>query len=148
MNNSRNATRRGMLGITLLELMAVVAVIGVLGMIAIPSYRQYAMRAQRTEAKSALLQLATNQERYYLANRTYGTVAQLQAASLLAADARSERGTYDISIGVANATTFTATATPRAGAAINMTNDAACATFSIDAQGVRTATGTDAANCW
>ena len=66
----RVAARRTMLGVTLLELMAVVMVIGILGMIAIPSYRQYVMRAQRGEAKTALLQLQTNQERYYLANRT------------------------------------------------------------------------------
>ena len=53
--------KRRQQGVTLLELMAVVMVIGVLGAIAIPSYRQYTMRAQRTEAKTALLQLATNQ---------------------------------------------------------------------------------------
>ena len=57
--------------------MAVVVVIGILSIVALPSYRQYVLRAQRTEAKSALLRLATNQERYYLGNRTYGTVAQL-----------------------------------------------------------------------
>jgi type IV pilus assembly protein PilE len=138
-----------MAGMTLLELMAVVMVIGVLGMIALPSYRQYVMRAQRTEAKSALLQLATNQERYYLANRTYGTVAELVAASLLQAGGLTERGTYTITINSGNYVTgYTATATPTSGAAINMTNDAACTTFTITAAGVRGATGTDAANCW
>jgi type IV pilus assembly protein PilE len=137
-----------MLGITLLELMAVVVVVGILGMIAIPSYRQYVMRAQRTDAKSALLQLATNQERFYLANRTYGTVANLQGADLLPAGALSERGAYVISIPVANATTYTATATPVAGGAFDMTGDLQCTTFSITAAGLRTATGSAAANCW
>lgn len=143
--------RSRVLGITLLELMAVVMVIGILGLIAIPSYRQYVMRAQRTEAKSFLLQLATNQERFYLANRRYGTVAELQAAvpPLLSADARSERGTYQVAIAVPNPTQgYTATATPVPGAAIDMTGDAQCTSFSITAQGARTATGTDAANCW
>jgi type IV pilus assembly protein PilE len=137
-----------MLGVTLLELMAVVMVIGVLGIIALPSYRQYMMRAQRTEAKNALLQVQANQERFYLANRTYGTVANLIAANLLRADARSERGLYQIAIGGADATGYTATATPVAGAQIDMTADAQCTSFTINAQGVRTATGTDAANCW
>jgi type IV pilus assembly protein PilE len=138
------------MGVTLLELMAVVLVIGVLGVIAIPSYRQYSMRAQRTDAKTALLQLATNQERYYLANNSYGTVAQLQASvpPLLANPARSERGAYAITIPVANATTFTATATPVTGGAINMTQDAQCTAFSVTAQGVRTATGTAPETCW
>lgn len=137
---------RRMAGVTLLELMAVVMVIGVLGMIALPSYRQYVMRAQRTEAKSALLQLATNQERFYLANRRYGATADLAALGF--PSGKSEKGTYAITIAGADATTYTATATPTTGGAVDMTLDAMCTSFSMTAQGVRTATGTDAATCW
>jgi type IV pilus assembly protein PilE len=147
MNNLRKAgtpARRRMLGITLIELMIVVMVIGVLGMIAVPSYRQYVMRSQRTEAKNALLQLQTNQERFYLANRTYsGDPDALGFPGDL-----TERGTYTLSIAGADANGYTATATPRAGADINMTGDAQCTTFSLTAQGLRTATGTDPGNCW
>jgi type IV pilus assembly protein PilE len=139
---------RRMAGVTLLELMAVVMVIGILGIIALPSYRQHVMRAQRTEAKSALLRLATNQERYHLANRTYGTAAQLVSAGLLPANERSERGAYQITITGASAITYTATATPVAGGAVDMRRDTQCTTFSITAAGVRTASGSDAANCW
>ena len=137
-----------MLGMTLLELMAVVMVIGVLGVVALPSYRQYVMRAQRTEAKSALLQLATNQERFYLANRTYGTVAQLIAANLLPANARSEKGTYDLTIAAPTANGYTATATPGVNGTVDMTADVQCTSFSITAQGVRTATGSNPTACW
>jgi type IV pilus assembly protein PilE len=140
--------KRRQRGVTLLELMAVVTVVGILGMIAIPSYRQYVTRAQRTEAKTALLRLQTNQERFYLANRTYGTVAQLVAANLLEAGGLTERGTYTITINGADAVGYTATATPTVGANINMTNDTQCTTFTIDAQGVRAATGADPASCW
>ncbi|HET7609071.1 MAG TPA: type IV pilin protein [Gammaproteobacteria bacterium] len=139
--------RSRMRGVTLLELMAVVMVIGVLGMIAIPSYRQYVMRAQRADAKTALLQLQTNQERYYLANRTYGTIAQLTAANL-SNSGISERGAYQITLTGVSATGYTATAAPRAGGAFDMSGDAQCTTFSIDAQGVRTATGSAADTCW
>lgn len=142
------AGRRGMLGVTLLELMIVVTVIGVIAAIAIPSYRQYMMRAQRGDAKAALLQLATNQERFYLTNRTYGSVAQLTAANLLGPGALSERGAYRITIPVADATTYTAIATPVAGGAFDMTGDVQCTTFSTTAQGVRTATGSTPLNCW
>lgn len=134
-------------GVTLLELMAVVVVIGVLGALAIPSYRQYVMRSQRVEAKNALLRLATNQERYYLARRTYGTVAQLIADGMLDND-RSDRGTYQITIAGANAAGYTATATPVAGGAFDMREDSQCTSFSITATGVRTATGSDPASCW
>ena len=150
MNNSAMAVmplRRKMLGVTLLELMAVVMVIGVLGMIAIPSYRQYTMRAQRVEAKTALLRLQTNQERFYLANRRFGLDADLTALGF--PGGLSERGTYTLAIVAPDPVVgYTATATPRAGAAVNMTGDAACTTFSITAQGQRTATGSDFANCW
>jgi type IV pilus assembly protein PilE len=147
MNNLRMAEaprRRSMLGVTLLELMAVVMVIGILGMIALPNYRQYVMRAQRTEAKAALLQLQTNQERFYLANRIYsGDPDQLGFPGDL-----TERGTYTLAIAGAGVNGYTATATPRAGADINMAADADCTSFSITAQGVRTATGGDPVRCW
>jgi type IV pilus assembly protein PilE len=143
------ATRRRMLGVNLIELMIVVMVIGVLGMIALPSYRQYTMRAHRAEAKNALLQLQTNQERFYLLNRRYGTIAELQAANLLANPARSERGTYTIDMPVApDAAGFTARATPRAGNTPDQTADVDCASFSLTAQGVRTHTGNPATACW
>jgi type IV pilus assembly protein PilE len=133
-----------MLGVTLLELMAVVMVIGVLGMIALPSYRQYVMRAQRAEAKGALLQLASNQERFYLTNRTYSA----DVVALGFPGGLTERGTYNLAIGAANAQGYTATATPRAGADIDMTADVQCTSFTITSQGTRTATGTNAPNCW
>ena len=147
-HRSTGVTMRRMAGVTLLELMAVVMVIGVLGVIALPSYRLHVMRAQRTDAKTALLRLATNQERFYLASRTYGTVADLVAANLLSDTQRSERGAYRITITGANATTYTATAAPVTGGAFDATGDAQCTSFSITAQGLRTATGTNAANCW
>ena len=138
---------RRMAGVTLLELMAVVMVIGVLSMFALPSYRQYVMRAQRGEAKSALLQLATNQERFYLANRTYGATADLAALGFPTGN--SEKGTYALTVASADLTIdYTATATPIAGGAVDMTLDDMCTSFSLTAAGVRTATGTGAANCW
>lgn len=131
-------------GMTLLELMAVVVVIGILGMIAIPSYRQYVMRAHRAEAKAALLRLQTNQERFYLANHTYsGDPVVLGFAGSI-----TERGAYALTIAGADATGYTATATPRAGGAIDVRNDAQCTSFSITATSVRSATGTTAATCW
>jgi type IV pilus assembly protein PilE len=131
-------------GVTLLELMAVVVVIGILGMIAIPSYRQYTMRAQRVEAKTALMRLQTNQERFYLQNRTYSDDPdQLGFAGDI-----TERGTYALTIEGASATGYTAKAKPRAGGAFDMQADAQCTEFSITAQGERGATGSAAASCW
>ena len=141
------APRRHMLGVTLLELMAVVVVIGVLAAIAVPSYRQYTMRAQRTEAKAALMQLQTNQERFYLTNRTYSD----DPDELGFTGDVTERGAYALTIVGADAAGYTATATPRAGGDIDMMRDVQCTSFSVTAQGERLATGSDGgggANCW
>jgi type IV pilus assembly protein PilE len=137
-----------MAGVTLVELMAVVMVIGILGMIALPSYRQYVMRAQRTEAKSALLQIQANQERFYLANRSYGDAAGLTAAGFFPASGQTENGSYTLTITGNNATTYTATATAIAGGRVDMSLDAMCTSLSITAQGVKSATGSNPTSCW
>lgn len=139
-----DVSRRHVRGVTLLELMAVVAIVGLLAMIAAPAYRQYALRAHRVEAKAALLALATNQERFYLTHRTYSA----DPAEVGFASRATERGTYALAIAGATAAGYAATATPRDGGAFDMRGDDQCTSFSITAQGVRTATGTAAASCW
>jgi type IV pilus assembly protein PilE len=132
-------------GVTLMELMIVVVVIGILSIIAVPSYRTYTMRANRTEAKSALLAIQLAQERYYLANHTYGNITALAG---LGVTGTSENGVYTLAIDPVDATGYTATATPTPGGGtngVNMTSDTQCASFSIDSRGVRTAT---APRCW
>ena len=48
-------------GFTLIELVIVVAIVGILSSIALPLYRDYVVRANRTEAKTALLGMATGE---------------------------------------------------------------------------------------
>jgi type IV pilus assembly protein PilE len=138
--------KRRMAGITLLELMAVVMIIGVLAAVALPSYRQYEIRAQRTEAKSALLQLATNEERWYLQNNTYSN----DPTVLGFATGKTENGAYQLSVASADLrTTYKATATPVSGGSIDMTADTDCAAFSLDSQGVKSVSGTlPVERCW
>ncbi len=134
-------------GITLIELMVVVVVIGVLAAIAIPSYRQYSMRTQRTPAKTALLQIATNQERFYLQNNTYTN----NLAALGFPAGVTTNGVYTLAVPVANAITYQVTAVPTAGGGpngVNQTADVDCATFTINAQGVRTAAPDPNTSCW
>jgi type IV pilus assembly protein PilE len=134
-------------GFTLIEPMIVIVVIGVLVTIGIPSYRQYSMRAQRTEAKSALLLVATAQERFYLQNNTYTN----DLAALGFPTGQSENGVYTLAVAGASTTAYTATATPTAGGGTNgvdQTRDADCASFTVDAQGIRTAAPNPVGNCW
>jgi len=137
---ARHGARRRMAGVTLIELMMVVVVVAVLGAIAIPNYRTYSMRAQRTEAKSALLQLAVNQERFYTQNGNSFTTALAD----INMDATTEHGYYQLRVTAANATSFTATATA-IGA---MTSDADCQVFEITSDGERRATPDPRGDCW
>jgi type IV pilus assembly protein PilE len=55
-------------GFSLIELMITVAIAAILMAIAIPGYNNYIRKSRRTDAKSALLDLAGREERYYNAN--------------------------------------------------------------------------------
>lgn len=133
-------------GITLIELLIVIIIVGILAAVAVPSYRQYVVRSQRADATSALLSLATAQEKFYLQCNTYATDIAADndcAAGEVAFSDTSEQGWYDLSISAANATDFTVRATPASGGA--QENDSACTWFQVTGTGVRTASGS---KCW
>ena len=101
--------RKHMRGITLLELMVVVVIIGLLASVAYPNYREFVARAGRNEATAALLQIATNQERFYLQNSTFTT--DMTQLGFAASPFTTETGAYQVVVTAADAANFTATAT-------------------------------------
>ncbi len=133
--------RKYMRGVTLLELMIVLVIISILAAIAYPNYREYIIRAKRTEAKAALLQIATQQERFYLQNNSF-TQDLLVLGFATTPNFTTDSESYVINVGAADASDFTATATFQLG------GDEAgkCLTFQIDGRGAKTsAPDTD---CW
>ena len=134
-------------GFTLIELMVVLLIVGILGAVAVPSYRQYVIRSHRTEAKTALLRLAANQERHYLQNNTY--TDDLEALGF--ATGVSDNGVYTLSVPIADALTYQAIAVPTPGGgpnSLDMSQDATCALFMIDAAGQRRAFPDLDGKCW
>ncbi len=128
-------------GVTLMELLIVVVIIGILAAIAYPNYQQYSARSKRPEAISALLQIATNQERFYLQNNTYTTdMTNLGFGSATNYLTGSE--SYRVSVTSATANDFPATATWQMG------GDEAnkCNSFTIDGRGNRTSE--PYTDCW
>ena len=92
-------------------------------------------------------EMAAQQERFYLQNNTYTN----NLAALGFAGGVSERGVYTLAITVANATAFTAQATPTPGGGfngVNQTVDAECTSFTINQQGIRTAAPNPNNRCW
>jgi len=123
-------TMKTMRGVTLLELMIVVVIIGILAAIAYPSYRQFVERAKRTEARALLLKIAVDQERFYLQNNTFGTMAQLQYDDPQITDSQA----YSVTITANTASNFSVTATYQLGGE----EAGKCLTFTLDGRGTKT----------
>jgi type IV pilus assembly protein PilE len=98
----------GASGFTLIEVMIVVAIVAVLAAIALPNYADYIKRGKIIEATSALSDLRTRYEQFFLDNRTYagGCVVIKPIVNTL----RS----FDVDCGGESAATYTGTATGKA----------------------------------
>ena len=59
-------------GFTLVEILIVITIIGVLVSIAYPSYQQYIVKANRAATQQFLLEAASVQHQYFLANNGKG----------------------------------------------------------------------------
>jgi len=139
------------LGFSLVELMITVVIAAILAAIAYPAYTQYVQKARRTDAKTALLDLAARQERFFSTQNLYsGTPAELgyAGASFPVQIQSSGQIFYALRVVTANSrTTYTATATPLGPQATD-----GCGTYVIDQLGRQSntglASGVTSASCW
>jgi len=58
---------------SLIELVIAMVIVAIMASIAIPSYNTYVLKSHRTEAKTALLDLASMEERYFSTQNIYST---------------------------------------------------------------------------
>jgi type IV pilus assembly protein PilE len=149
---------------TLIELMIVVVIVSILASIAFPSYMAQMRRGRRVEAKTALLDLAGREERYFSTSATGANYSQTAAdLGYTGLPVVLPSGNYTVTVcavgpGLAGACppsaqaapAFTITATPVAGT--SQAADAQCQSFSVDNTGRQWAL--DSANndntvyCW
>lgn len=135
--------RRKVQGITLIELMIVVVIISILAAVSYPGYQEFVARAKRNEARAALLQIATNQERFYLDNRTFTTDVSILGLTNVPGNCDiSESGAYNICVNNADTANWDATATYLLGGG----EAGRCLTFTLNGAGTR-GSGPDL-NCW
>ena len=134
-------------GFTLIELMVVVAVVAILAAIAYPSYINQVRKSRRADAKSALLDLATRQERFFSTQNTYtNNAANLgYSAAFPQPVLTSGQAYYQIDVTAASATGFTLTASPLG----DQQNDP-CGSYVLDQLGTQSnsANTLSSAECW
>ena len=147
---SRRFKPAGVAGFTLIELMVTIVVAATLISIAVPTYMGQIRKSRRTEARTAVLDLATREERYYSVNNSYS-----QAAADLGYGADTGQiqnlvvgnGYYQVTV-----TSTAAIAPARAGFSVVATaigaqaKDTSCLTFTVDQTGAQTST--PATDCW
>ncbi len=141
--------KRTNFGFTLIELMIVVMIMSILAAVGYPSYTQYVIRGKRSEARSALLDAAARQERFYSDNNQYtstvgaGGLGITDPGGCTAAGVQTETCKYTITTAATNSNqNFTVTATPTFA-------DAECGVLTIDQTGLKTESGTgDLSTCW
>lgn len=156
------AARRSSHGFTLIELMIVVAVVGLLTTIALPSYQKYVQKSRRTDAKNAVLDLASREEWFFSVNNAYTNSAPAlgygaASAFPLAVNA-SGQSYYNLSVPTVTAASgsgatavapgFTGLATPTGSQAA----DSTCYAYQIDQLGTQTnwngTTALTGIGCW
>jgi type IV pilus assembly protein PilE len=142
-------------GFTLVELVIVMVVAAILAAIAIPMYLSQIRESRRTDARSALLDLASREERYYATNGAYTSSAANLGYAAFPATVGSGYYTVQVYVPAAapdpnppGAPSFSVTAVPTGG----QTADA-CASLTVDSAGQQSAVlssgGQDTSStCW
>jgi type IV pilus assembly protein PilE len=158
--SGRRSVMRRPLGFTLIELVITMVILAILASIAVPAYSSYILKSHRTDAKSALLDLASLEERYLSTNGSYTSTPSNLGYSAAAPPFVVGSSYYNITaitvVAAVAPTSSTSAGTPATysitATAINaQVADKACATFTISSTGAQTATGTDpnaSVDCW
>lgn len=148
-------TYRRPAGFTLIELMVALAIASVLAMIAIPGYQSSVRKSRRTEARMAVLDLASREERFLsTANAYTKTTTDVGYSGTFPVTVGS--GYYTLTVDTPD-TAFVAAGGTTPSYIITATaigtqlKDTQCKTFTVNQLGTQAATdssGAAAASCW
>ena len=139
-------------GFTLIEVMIVAAIIAILASVAYPSYQDSVIKTKRAEARTALMQIMQQQERYYSQNNKYIEFSKANPNNFKWYSGESAAGSsYEIDAVACTDDTITncvlLTATPGTTNVSAGYADTKCGNLMLTSTGVKSASGT-ATNCW
>lgn len=150
----RRISRR-VAGFTLIELMITVVIATILLSVAIPMYLHQLRESRRTDARSALMDLAAREERYFATNSAYTATATSLGYQGWGSGYTVGNGAYYYiqAPTVSNTATppsFSFTALPASGH--GQDQDTVCASFTVDSTGKQSSkdgSGNDTSStCW
>jgi type IV pilus assembly protein PilE len=150
----RMRRRYGLRGFSLIELLTALVIVAILASIAIPTYTSQVRRSRRTEARTALLDVASREERLFSTTTAYSnTPSDIgYGASGSTFPLAIGSGYYNVSVTVVAGPPagFTVTATPVTGK--GQDKDTQCASFSVDEAGRQTSKDSSSndstSTCW
>jgi len=160
--HSLRAPREIASGFTLTELLITMVILTILVAVAVPSYTSFVQQSRRKEAQSALLDLASLEERFFSINNAYTTTPSNLGYTAAATPFNVGNGFYQISAitvvaAVAPTTaipggtpaTYSITAVPVPGNP--QASDSACTSFVVTSGGGKSAfkgAVDNTATCW
>lgn len=137
-------------GFTLVELMIVVAIVAILAAIAYPSYSQQVRKGRRVDAKSAILELAAREEKFFATNNNYslsGTALNYGSnfpISLVTGTVTS----YTLTVTQATTSDYTITATPAGDQAADACNTYRLTNFGVQSNLTAGGAANTTTGCW
>lgn len=133
-------------GFSLIEVIIVIAIIAIIAGVAYPSYQNSMMKSKRADAKVALTEAATRQERIYSQSGKYATNTDLAKLVVHTDGKSSPEGYYTISVDMDacddDGSCYLLIATGKNG----QDKDTSCATLRLNHLGQKTSTG--GGTCW